>query len=366
MKIGIFTFPNSISYGAALQMYALYRSVQKLGYETEVINYHNIYMKNEKHTKNLTSPSFKFVLKTFVRKIVHQKKYHGFKAFEKKRIKLYPYNPVTNKSDLLHIGNRYDAIICGSDQVWNPYITNEDLSYFLDFCGEKTRRISYAPSFGVDEISEGFSDKISKELNKFHSISVREASGRNLIKRFVDKEIELVLDPTFLLSKNEWESLESPFCKIKDEYVLYYVVKNSPKLFSFCRNFAKKNGLNMIVVDGNILYKIRNKDPFIKYAIDVTPSEWLNLVHNAKYVVTNSFHGTAFSIIYRKDFYLEMPSIANSRLVHILEFLGLQNRVLNQFDLIEASSVDYFNVEKKLSELIDSSVNYLKSSLKED
>ena len=165
MKVGIFTFPNSVSYGATLQMYALYDTVNRLGYDTEIINYHNAYMKAEKHigSSNPVSPIKTFIKKT-MRSLLHIRLYSSFRRFEKKNMKMYPSKAFNEKEKLSEIGKRYDAIICGSDQIWNPNITDTDLSYFLDFCGKNTKRISYAPSFGIDKFPDDFS-KIVKNVS---------------------------------------------------------------------------------------------------------------------------------------------------------------------------------------------------------
>jgi hypothetical protein len=107
-------------------------------------------------------------------------------------------------------------------------------------------------------------------------------------------------------------------------------VKTSRHFFNKCRDFAKNNGLKMVVVGGNFLEKNQKKDPVVHYAVDISPKEWLWLIHNAKYVATNSFHGTAFSMIYKKDFYLQLPNFANSRLINIVRFMGLEDRILEK------------------------------------
>jgi len=362
LKIGIFTFPNSTSYGATLQLYALYRSIKQLGYDVEVINYFSAYMKNEMHCKKATTSRCHHMLKRFVRKILYTRQRMGFSAFEKQNLTLYPHRYFSRKSELVSIGNRYDAVVCGSDQVWNPDITGGDLSYFLDFCGENTRRISYAPSFGLESLPEPIYTNAANELKKFSAISARETSGKTLINEMTGKEVPIVIDPTLLVQSNEWEQLEKDPRLQTGKFIFYYTVKSSSTLFEKCRKFAEQQGMKMIVVGGGIK-KLWDRDPVIQYLNDITPATWLWLVHHAASIVTNSFHGTAFSIIFEKDFYLELSSSANSRLTNIVNMMDLSDRIIQSDEDIVPSHADFTAARKNILCLRESSLDFLKQAL---
>lgn len=366
MKVGVLTFPNSVSYGATLQMYALCRVVDSLGHEVEAINYYNSYMKRGKHLLFAHSSRLKRIIKKTALRILHKPLFARFSTFEKKRIPLYPHKFFTSRSKLLTIGTRYDAVICGSDQVWNPGITNEDLSYFLDFCSESTRRISYAPSFGVETLSDEFRARVSAELEKFFFLSARESQGQALIADMIGKKTPVVLDPTMLLDASQWQQLEEEGFSVKGDYILYYTVRSSPRLFAKCRAFAQQQGLTMVVIGGKRSNQCRNKDSIVRYAIDISPTSWLWLMHHARYVVTNSFHGTAFSIIFEKDFYLELTSNTNSRLSNIVKMLGLEDRIIPIDQDISPSKTDYTMARQSLIELRNASLHYLSAALSED
>jgi len=366
VKVGIFTFPNSVSYGAVLQMYALCRAVNMLGHEAEAINYYSAYMKAEKHCNSGHMSSLKYTLKRTMRRVLHAPLYAGFTAFEKKNVPLYPKRFFSDKSRLPEVSARYEAIICGSDQVWNPDITGSDLSYFLDFCGKETRRISYAPSFALDTLPADFAADAREELLKFSSLSVRELQGQAMIAEMIGREVPVVVDPTMLIETHDWRQLEMPYQRIKGEYLLYFTVKGSSTLFKKSRDFAKKNGLKMVVVGGKILKKFRNNDPVVHYAVDISPAEWLWLVDHARYVSTNSFHGTAFSIIFEKDFYLELSSLANSRLSNIVNMLGLDSRIVPKEEEMLLSQADYTVAREVLPRLKGESLDYLKNALSEE
>lgn len=363
MKIGIMTFPNSVSFGATLQMYALYRAVERLGVQPEIINYQNTYMKAENHInaiRNTGSASKK--LRYTVRRLLHFRQFRGFREFEK-QMRLYPDTSVENPEMLPLIAQRYDGVICGSDQVWNPYITGGDVAYFLDFCGPETKRISYAPSFGVSELAEDFQTIIKPELNQFSTISVREAEGAMILRQLLGHEVSLVLDPTFLLEMGEWEKLERKHPAAEGEYILYFTVFSSESLMAFCKELADKTNKKIVVVGGNVLRQLRNRDKQVVYAWDLTPGQWLHLIHHASCVVTNSFHGTAFAIHYQKDFYVEPAPRANSRLTQIICTCGLEERVVGKCEADLEAHIDYEKVRERLAPEAERSLTYLRESI---
>ena len=367
MKVGILTFPNSTSYGASLQMYALYYTVKKLGHDAEIINYHNPYMKAGKHmTKAYAQRSLRDVVRFRARAVLHRRLEKNFRDFEKQNTKLFPARPITHKARLSLADTRYDAIICGSDQVWNPNITDSDLSYFLDFCTDNTRRIAYAPSFGVDCLDGGFASAVSLELKRFAALSVRERSGQSLMEEMTGQVVPIVVDPSMLLDAGEWSAQEREHPLGRGKYILFYTVRNSPSLFSYCRALSEKTGMKIVIIGGNAIKKMQNRDPMMQFAVDVSPAEWLYLIHHAHYVVTNSFHGTAFSIIYRKNFYVEFSSDTNSRLAHITEMLGLQDRVVKNGMCDDDLQCDYSVAESKLPALCLDSMRYLEDALREE
>ena len=357
MKIGILTFPNSISYGAVLQMCALHHAVETLGHRPEVINYQNPYMKEQKHIGR------KSYLKHHVGVLLHHRLYHNFRRFEKKQMVRYPSAMITDAAKLAELNARYDAVICGSDQVWNPNITGNDLSYFLDFCDESTNRVAYAPSFGLSEFSDEFANAIHGDLEKFHALSVREAPGQALVSKLTGKHVSLVCDPTFLLSADDWTAMEKAYPAANGEYIVYYTIRSSASLWNRCKAFAKEKGLKIVVVGGNLLQQWKEKDEQIQYAVDISPEQWLYLIHHARYVFTNSFHGTAFSINYRKDFYVEFSSLTNSRLEEITQKLGVTGQIVGDAPLT-GDAVDYRVADQVLAQMRNESLEYLANALK--
>lgn len=364
MKVGIMTFPNSVSYGAALQMVALQNAVSRLDHEVEVINYHNPYMKAEKHAKKGSRHPLRSEVQRLLRPWMHRRLYTAFGNFETQYAHCYPKHAFTNKKQLVDMGKRYDAVICGSDQVWSPFVTDTDLSFFLDFCTDRTRRIAYAPSFGAEEFSEEFYQKITPELERFSALSARELPGKQLVERLTGRETTVVADPTFLMDAAAWEQMEKAHPAASGEYVLYFVLGWSEQMMRRCEAFAKQQGIKMVVVGGNPMRARRNRNPMIEYAIDIGPQEWLYLMRHARYVFTNSFHGTAFSIIFQKDFYVHYPAHTGSRLRQLVETMGLGERVFDEQKELIGSSVDYAKAQKAFAEMKEQSLAYLENALK--
>lgn len=362
MKVGILTFPNSVSYGACLQMIALQNTVRRMGHEVEILNYYNPYMKAEKHTDKGRNP-FKRAVQRRVRLLLHRRLYRNFHRFEQQHVTYYPIRALTDKMRLPEIAQRYDAVICGSDQVWSPYITDTDISYFLDFCGDTTKRVAYAPSFGVVKFPDGFEEQIAPELQKFHALSAREWPGKELVERLTGRDTALVVDPTWLVDAADWAVMEQPHPAATGDYVLYFVVNQSKELLQQCKAFAKQHGLKVVMVGGNPFAAAKNKDPNLAYALDVGPEQWLYLVHHAQYVFTNSFHGTAFSVLFERNLYVQVPSHNGSRLRQVLENFGMEDREVHEGEAVTESVVDYEQARRVMAQLKEQSLTYLNNAL---
>lgn len=363
MKVGLLTFPHSPSYGATLQMYALQQAMESLGHTVEAIHYHNAYMRAEKHTIKSKKHPLISQAKVYGRRILHRRMYRKFRRFENTYVHLYPTRAFSDKKRLQHYARRYDAVVCGSDQVWNPRITNGDTSFFLDFCPKGVRRIAYAPSFALETIPKTMEQAVTPLLEQFTALSIRETAGQRLIEAMIGKTVDTVLDPTFLLDSSDWEALERPHPAAVGDYVLYFTVVQSAALYKRCREFAREKGLKLVVVGGNAWRRHKNHDPMVEYAIDIGPQEWLYLVHHARYVVTNSFHGTAFSIIFQKDFYVGYPPSGSSRLEQVMGSLGLLSHVIRDGVPLTDEPISYDQAKPALTAMRERSLRYLETAL---
>lgn len=259
----------------------------------------------------------------------------------------------------------YDVYIVGSDQVWNPGTGMNIEPYFLTFAPEGKRKISYASSFGVTSIAPAYKAKFRELLNNLDQISVRESAGVNIVKEVANKHAELVLDPTLLLNKAEWNTCGSGINLNEGKYVLVYEVHPSEKIQQIALDYAHKNDMPVYRVGVRGIFNWKTKG--ITNLVDIGPADFVSLFENAAMVFTNSFHGTAFSVNLGKDFYtvLSKTGKKNSRMTSLLSILGLESRIIYQEDntAIDYSSYDKERTQELLQAERDKSVRYLEKSI---
>ena len=369
-KIGTITFHNSINYGAILQTYALQKCLTDLGYDSEVIDYRNSYL-----IKNMS----------LCRRIVHYAWHEIFKrilAGETRRKKTIKFlnkhiriskNTYHNASQLHETPPIYDVYITGSDQVWNPNITGADCSYFLTFAPAEKLRISYAPSFGLPILKDNYMNLYKEWLKSIDKLSVREDEGKEIIKEIADREATVTLDPTLLLKKHQWEEISTPY--EGNLYVLCYYMLGDKKVNKAISKIAKiianYNNWDIISIGQKEYMKLV---PGYKKIFDAGPDQFVGLFQNASYVITNSFHGTVFSIIFNKPFYVpvndKLPPEKNlsSRIASLLQKLELEDRLIpvdKSFGMQDMQNIEYDKVNKLLRIERDKSLQFLKKALEE-
>ncbi|MEN6385118.1 MAG: polysaccharide pyruvyl transferase family protein [Phycisphaerales bacterium] len=341
-KVAILTFFNRMNYGADLQAYALHKKVKDLGYDCEILDVlapNDPCAKRPQIYKPLASSQKMQSIKnrinkkivTFMAKILGTKnaqlKKEKFEQF-KKMYMAVSERKFASVDDLYCHQMLYDIFITGSDQVWSPKsaFTSPE-PYFLTFVSKDKKKISYAPSFGVSEIPQEVKEHYKQWLTNIDFLSVRENQGAEMVRNIAGRIAEVVLDPTLLLTADEWNQIAvEP--KIKKPYILLYDRINSSYVVKLAYHLSKKTGCSIVRIPrGNsregIEYKIKN-------LFDIGPSDFLGLFHNASFVLTSSFHGTAFAINYNKPFYsiLRKGYLVNSRIINILDNLRLASRLL--------------------------------------
>lgn len=355
-KIGILTFHRAVNYGAALQAYALQRFMNEKGIDAEVIDYYNIKIENEYKAFKLKAHSLKEMVYNFVtikERIVRKQK---FSEFIDKYIKVseqkYKRENIHNSCDI------YDEFWVGSDQVWNLELSNDDLTYLLDFCLGK-KRYSYAASIGKDKLSNQEIGMFTEILSSFQGITLREQSGVDLLMSIVNKEMQVVVDPTLLLTKEQWyEIVSQP--QINEEYIVVYKITDS-KVFDYAMQVSKQEHCKVIVLQAPHRHM-----PSSFYAERyVSPEEWLGWIANAKYVVTDSFHATVFSIIFEKNFMslegYNSGGHKNHRINSILEICNLTSRFTTEVnvDSLINVDIDYKEVKYRLETYIQTSEDFI-------
>lgn len=364
-KIGIITFQSAHNYGAMLQVYALQCKIEMKN-EVKVINYRNSRIDNNykvfKPIKGVGLESLKRIAKDVCMFVKNKKRFNVFDTFMKEKLKLTEKTYYTIE-ELKNVPPQMDIYITGSDQVWNPDIVGEvsDI-YTLNFGGDKIKRISYAASIGNSKIEEKYKEEYKSKLSKLDYISVREEDGKKALEEIIDKPIEVVLDPTLLLTKKEWNK-EIKDCKKENEkYILAYVVEDNAEYRKIVNYLSEKTGLKVIHFEKRNRYK-----KILRSAYTDGPLEFVNLIKNAEYVIATSFHATVFSIIFHKKFFIVPHKKTGSRVTNLLKKLGINNRVvhaLNDFEKIDYNfETDWNLVEEKLEQERRKSIDWLNKAI---
>jgi len=363
VRIGIITFHRAINYGAILQAYALHESIKALGHQAVIIDYKNPHI--EKQYDPISSIDYRNMKSLVTAILLYHRRVKKIKYFDDFRTKYFLLDQINDLYGAHNTDNleKYDGFLTGSDQVWNYATTRFDKAYFLDFVSNSKKKSSYAASFGFDRIPDEYLDEYKTLLGDFNHLSVREEQGAEIIKNLINRRAEVVLDPTMLLSRDEWIKV-SQHCTQKNDYILIYQLAASQSLLDFASDLSKRTNCEIVCISDALRKRIK-----ATYARGIGPQQFLGLFRNAKYIVTNSFHGSAFSIIFNKPFFVEMlppPAKINSRLENILDTFYLRSRQIiegRNSNILE--DIEYTNVNKKLEQERQHSLNFLKRILED-
>ena len=268
--------------------------------------------------------------------------------------------------ELINVCNSYDLLICGSDQIWNP--NWYDRFYFADYDRIKTRRISYAPSMGVNAIPKAVIPAIMRSISKFDMVSVRETRAAYLLENYTNVKPTVVVDPTLLLSSEEWDELLKRGNPEKEKYLLSFFLDDEMVHLKATQDYAKKHSCKLIVIPYKGMTYLQKADIRANAGLE----DLLDLIRNAEYVITDSFHVTVFSIIFRKQFFTfqrfkedEFTS-QNVRVTNLLEMSDLKERLVPyQSSVIEdKKKIDYDTKEFRLTNAIEQSKDFLDKAIK--
>ncbi|MBO5706062.1 MAG: polysaccharide pyruvyl transferase family protein [Bacteroidaceae bacterium] len=359
MKIGIITFHFPVNYGAMIQAYAMQEHLRMMGHEVFIIDYAPEY-----HMKTYTGKrSWRWCLRGGFRSEIpdrilskffdglRQKRNANFFSFMKSKFRLYPYKPEDDMSF-------FDCILLGSDQIWNQRITNNcfDGPYYGD--GFKCRVFSYAASNRSKELNEEEKAQYRVKLNQLQSIGVRELQLQKLLQPLTDKPVYMNVDPTMLAHPSVYDNLDLSR-PMMDKYVVIYELTNHKKVQKMADRYAKKNGAKVVILvnDTSLLYGK-------KYDQEANPEKFLAYIKNAECVFTTSFHGTALSMVFKKDFYsVRQGNSADIRLESILTQVGQLDRFISMDAVPEIAPVDYSKIDDRLAEMRAASQDYLEKSI---
>jgi len=350
-KIGIITIHSDLNYGAFLQAFALTTFLNNNSYYTRIIDYRKI----------PNSPRIYKFPKNVIFKIYNLPRLFRYRKFISPLLSNKRYNSL---EDLQSFNEKFDVLISGSDQIWNPIcggLTKLNPAYFLAFASkDKYKKISYGSSIGSYIYDGNEKKQVRRWLNEYSHVSTRELSGAIQLESIISKPVKVVLDPTLLLNKDNWLQYASSV-KIKSKYVLVYYIDELDEVVSFARVIADKLGLKVALIT-NMAKRHLKVDINIPHC---GPAQFLWLFANATYIVTNSFHGTAFAVNFNKDFVSIIKRNSPQRAQTLLKNVGLYDRLLTNIGELDKIplNVDFKEANIKLDMLRDDSISYLLNSI---
>ena len=385
-KVGIVTlYHNNYNFGGLLQAYALPKVIKEhFGIEAEQIDY----IPAEQKTKIKPNNDKKSVLQylyqlvynfgivffgTIGKKNLYQRK-QAFDSFMDEILHseiAYDQNTISKSLD------QYRLFICGGDQIWNDYKEKQNIKvYTLQFVPSHVKKIAYAPSMAILETTSDFNQIMRTGLNELNSVSVREKKSVSLLELLTNKKINIVVDPVLLMTENEWECVARVPQK-KDKYILCYLLGDSEEYREAVKKFARKMKKPILTFPHIFLNVVRKCDLFFGDIHDYTsgPREFLGLIRNAEFVITDSFHACVFSMIFETSFVVfERNKIGekgnmNSRIYDFLEEYHLENQLVSEKELADMKDIpgiDFTYAHKHWEKRREESLKYLENALKDN
>lgn len=372
-KVGVITMHGVWNYGSALQAYATCHAINRLGYEAEIINYRfpNAYHSSlpRKKKKEAEISLWQLRLNGLCSRLIGvslDKRLERLSSF------FIHYVPITkpyeSREELAATKPEYDIYLTGSDQVWNPLWVGEDTSFLLEWVPDEKKKIAYAASFGVKDLPESCKENYKRLLQRYDHISVREESA--IIYELTGKRPQVTLDPTFLLSKQDWAALTPQPPIVKGDYILCYLLRYTFDPFPYAEDVIKyvkkQTGMKVVMIGPEATYILNG----YKVLPNCGPLEFLNLFYNASYVITSSFHGTSFAINFRKDFIsiTDNENTSDNRQISLVKLLGLNEECLltkeTPLSKLPIPRIDYSSHEKTIENAVNTSMQYLENALK--
>lgn len=372
-KVGILTlYYKNYNYGGQLQAYALQKTISKLGYSAQQISFVRNRKKlilrklrgmfEEPVTKDILAVSVKLFVNKFHHKSDNfmESKNNTYAKFDEFMDSI-PHSKVVDERTISSLSQEYDLFVVGSDQVWNPlFVTDE---FFLNFIEDKPK-ISYAASIRINNYEKKEGKRIKEHLEKFDGISVREQRAVETLKKIgIEKKIEVHADPTFLISKEEWEEVSKKIYG-NSKYIFVYLVRNN-KCLENIEKYARSKGYKVLLVS-EAGVSVNENDTINVVKEGVGPAEFIGLIKDAELVIANSFHGTAFSIIFNKPFYVYGNINVDDRKGTLLKKMNLANRIISEdflFNNIEDISIDYEQINEIVSNERNNGIKFLSEKI---
>lgn len=360
-SVGIITFHAAHNYGSSLQAYAMQNIISDMGFNCEIINFRSERQKDQ-YTPLTKRIGIKYFLKNAYFLLNYKKRKKKYDLFETFIRKYLIKSPVEYASleELEAEPPTYNYYVSGSDQIWNTVPRDADDAYFLPFVKEG-KRIAYAPSFGQRGTVER-KETIAEYLLKYDVLSVREKYAQKLVHDMIGKLVPLMPDPTLLLSRDRWDEIV-PKRVVKGDYMFFYTLFATPEMIALVKRLSKKLDLPVIISNVSNQYEI-----FSGFCKETTtgPLEFLSLIKNASFVCTTSFHGTVFSILFQKPFFV-IDGMSDNRISSLLELTGLEDREITVKDFenkrLQAYEIDFAEAHCKIEEAKKYAMDYLSVAL---
>lgn len=370
MKTATLTWNSFYNYGTCLQAYALQRYILSLGYENHIIDDSSIVGgAGERGTAKKQGKWKQRLIKLW------QSLHSSYRAFYKyqrvlcssvSQFKVEHLFIDYNIESVLNDNNCYETFICGSDQIWIPTSLAESRRSFYYATFTQKYKISYAPSIGRANIPDKWKQKMAELIAPFFAVSVREETGRKALQELCQQRIELVVDPTLLLSKDDWSMVLPATNKRKEKYVLGYILTPNQQFYKIARDYAHQHGMKFYLFMLN-LQDYGHADRLVSGG----PFDFLRYIHDAEMVFTDSYHGTIFATIFETPFYTfkrfsdDSPDNQNSRIETLLTNMGATGRLIDkcQTDMPCDNDPDFIDIKNRLTPLIEHSKSYLRKNL---
>lgn len=367
MKIALITMHWANNYGASLQTFATIKVLERYG-DVTLLDYRNAHAAKGMQVIRwgIKPRDVLRMAKDLFRLVPRARVIGKFEAFTRT---LPLSERLTTNQSFQALENRFDAFVCGSDQIWNPAIVSEtntlDTHFLLDFVTDKPR-LSYASSMGTYVYNSQQAEEVRRCLSRFSGLSVREQDTADYLTTLLQRQVATVVDPTLLLTHDQWlQSLEHtperfvPSNRNHNAFILVYALKKDAQLKAVIEHYRHALGFEVICID---------QDPFLNYVPDLhlkdaSPSDFVELFNQAAFVITNSFHGVCFSVNFNKSFVVTEPPTGRNRILNLLEQVELQARFIAGPDLPEIDTIDWDKVNGLLDASRQRSIAYLNNQL---
>lgn len=345
-KIAVITLHYIRNYGSVLQTYATQKKLELMGHKVEIIDYvrpnaeEDAMLKDGLESKHFGKNVLKSVAYVALKKIENIKRNKVCVNFLAQNVSLT--RRYKDYDDLKKNPPVADVYCTGSDQTWNSEYNGGVLpAYYLEFAPDGKKRVGYAVSIGMNSIKEDERAEMSNYVHKYSAISVRENRAKELLEELGYKNVEHILDPTLVLNKEEWSDMIAPRM-IREKYIIIYRLNPNLEMERFAKELSEKTGCKIV----RMSYYLNHLKEQGKMIYTPTVNQFLSLINYADYVITDSFHCTAFSLNFNKEFFIFYPGKYNSRLQSVLELTGTEHRVMN--DKKKYEPIDFTKVNDVL------------------